>query len=92
MSRPLNKIAADILADWGPPGKNQPAYIIWCKPYVAAMLSLKSIEDTYGLDPADDIVVRFLVNSNGWRGDVARRVKLELNQLLKEYHASPTRQ
>jgi hypothetical protein len=53
------------------------------------MLSLQSIADTYGLDPADDIVLRFLCNSAGWRGPVAKRVKAELNQLLKERHDCP---
>lgn len=87
MSRPLNKIAADILAAWGPP-PHQKVYQIWCKPYVNAMLSLKSIGDTYGLDPADDIVLRFLTNAAGWKGDEARRIKAELNQLVKEYNVS----
>jgi hypothetical protein len=52
------------------------------------MLSLKSIGDTYGLDPADDIVLRFLTNAAGWKGEEARAIKAELNQLLKEYNAS----
>ena len=91
MSRPLNKIAAEILADFGPPGQSQPAYKVWCKPYVKAMLSIRSLDESYGLDPAEDIVVRFLVNASSWRGETAKRVKAELNQIIKENHVSPTR-
>lgn len=83
MTRPLNKIAADVLAAWGPPGKNPPAFKIWCDPYLQAMLTLSSINDTYGLDPADDIVTRFLLNAGSWRGEKAKAIKAELNQLLK---------
>lgn len=82
MARPLNKIAAEILTDWGPqPPKG---YQVFARPYVIAMLDLKSITDCYGVDPADDIVIRFLTNAVPWRGDTARRIKLELNTILKE--------
>ena len=82
MPRALNKIAAEILTDWGP---TQPkGYQIYAKPYVMAMLDLNKITDCYGVDPADDIVLRFLTNAVPWRGGTARRIKLELNQLLKE--------
>jgi hypothetical protein len=91
MPRPLNKIAADILADWGPPGKSQPSYRVYCKPYVAAMLCMGHINDTFGLDPADDIVRYFLSNAGPWRGEKAKAIKAELNQLLKVANVSNQR-
>jgi hypothetical protein len=43
----------------------------------------KGLEDTYWADSASSIVAYFLANARGWRGNTARRVKLELNQILK---------
>lgn len=82
MLRPLNKIAAEILADWGP--KPPTGFRIYARPYVLAMLDLHGINECYGVDPADDIVLRFLSNAAPWRGEVAKRIKAELNQHLKE--------
>lgn len=80
--RPLNKIAADVLANWGP---GQPkGYQIFAKPYALAMLELRQISDHYGLDDAEDIILRFLTNVVQWRGDKARTIKTELNAHLKE--------
>lgn len=78
MTRPLNKIAAEILADWGPKPK-----FIFALPYARAMLDLNSIKDHYGVDPADEVVLRFLSNAASWRGEVARRIKKELHELLE---------
>lgn len=82
MSRPLNKIAAEILADWGP----KPSMTLKCyaMPYVEAMLDCEKITDFYGCDPADDIVIRFLFNASTWRGETAVRIKAELNAMIKE--------
>jgi len=52
-------------------------------PYLEAMHSLREIDDSYGADPAREIVLKFLGNAKTWRGPVARRVKAELNALLK---------
>lgn len=83
MPRPLNKLAAVILTDWGPymPPKG---FRLFAMPYVQAMLSLEKLSDYYGVDDAEDIVLRFLSNAAPWRGEVARQVKSELNQHLKE--------
>lgn len=87
--RPLYKIAAAILADWGPdahhPFKNKP-YQRFAMPYVEAMLQLTKISDMYGVDDAEDIILRFLSNTASWRGDTARAIKVELHQHLKEKH------
>lgn len=72
----LNVIAAEIKADW----KNvSPAAF----PYLKAMQSLESINDMYYADKASSIVAYFLCNAGTWRGEVAKRVKLELKALIK---------
>jgi hypothetical protein len=77
MARPLNEIARDISRDWTK--MNYAA-----KPYVQAMSSLKDMKDMYMADTAQDIVLRFLNNASTWRGNMARSVKLELKQMLRD--------
>lgn len=77
MTRPLNVIANEIVFDWG----TKVNYA--AKPYLDAMMSLHDINDNYYLDPATDIVIRFLCNAGSWRGEVARRVKKELKEMTK---------
>jgi hypothetical protein len=80
--KPINKIAAEILTAWGPGPRK--GFQIYAGPYAEAMLQLTQISDHYGLDDAEDIILRFLVNSQAWRGPAARQAKKELNQHLKE--------
>jgi hypothetical protein len=47
------------------------------------MSTLDSIDDDYFLDSGRSIVAYFLGNAGTWRGEVARRVKKELNKMLK---------
>jgi hypothetical protein len=47
------------------------------------MLSLSTIGDSYGCDDARGIVLYFLSNARTWKGETARRVKAELNAILK---------
>lgn len=84
--RPLNRIAAAILADWGPSAYTQQrkVFMFYCLPYVHAMLELQSISDMFGLDGAEWVVQKFLINSAQWQGEVARAIKLELQAHLKE--------
>lgn len=76
--RPLWKIARQIKADWDPVHYT-------AKPYVDAMLRLNSIKDMYINDPASQIVAYFLANASQWRGEKAKEIKLELNNMLKRY-------
>ena len=48
------------------------------------MQSLKSINDKYGMDNGTSIVAYFLANASQWRGDVAKKIKAELNSMLKK--------
>lgn len=75
-TRKLYEIAREIRADW----KN---IYFGARPYLDAMGSLESIDDSYGLDSADTIVRYFIANAGTWKGETARRVKAELRSLLK---------
>ena len=76
--RTISEIASEIRKDWG-------AKIYFgAKPYLQAMQSLNSINDNYGMDSADSVIRYFLGNATTWRGETARRVKKELNDMLKK--------
>jgi len=76
MERPLYEIAKDIRENW----KNIDPF---AKEYVDALAKMKTINEKYGCEDADTIVIRFLCNVQTWRGEHARRIKLELNTMLK---------
>lgn len=80
-ARPLYEVAAEVRRDWRKDGK--PNVWFGAKPYLEAMESLGSMSDYYGADSASDIVMYFLVNAKTWRGETAKRVKAELNAMLK---------
>lgn len=73
--RTISAIAEEILQTWKNPN-------IHAKPYLNAMLYLGTGKDSYGLDSATDIVLRFLCNASGFRGADARRLKAELKQAI----------
>ena len=73
--RPLSTIAAEISRTW-------PNVYFAAKPYLAAMRSLGSIDDSYGYEDAKGVVLYFLSNAGSWRGDDARRIKAELKALI----------
>jgi len=72
----ISDIASVIRSDW----KN---VYFGAKPYLNAMCSLMSVSDMYGLDTGKSVVVYFLANANGWRGEVARAVKKELQRRIR---------
>jgi hypothetical protein len=76
--RPLSDIAAEIKADWT--ARHGAA-----APYMAAMRELRSASDLYGVETGSDVIQGFLINAQTWRGEVARRVKLELKAILRDY-------
>ena len=73
--RPISEIALEISNEWKKP-------YFGAVPYLEAMRSLSSIDDKYGYDSADSIVLYFLSNASSWRGDAARRIKAELKAML----------
>jgi hypothetical protein len=74
-SRPLHEIAAEIICDWKRP-------YFGAVPYLDAMRYLGDIDDEFGDQDADEIVVYFLSNAASWRGATARRVKTELKEMI----------
>ena len=75
-TRSLATIAREIRSDWK--NVNYAA-----KPYLDAMASLNSINDSYYFDSARSVVLYFLGNAGAWRGETAKRVKLELKAMAK---------
>lgn len=73
---PLYRIAEIIKKDWK-------SMYFGAVPYYQAMSSMQSVDDSYGMDSGKSIVLYFLANASGWRGDVARAVKKELNKRCK---------
>lgn len=74
-NRPINVIAIEVLSNWYPVN-------FAALPYLRAMLSLRTIDDYYGLDNARTIINYFLANAQTWRGECARRIKAELKDLV----------
>ena len=74
-NRPIYVIARDIKAAW-------PKVSPYAKPYLDAMGNLNSVNDSYYLDTGRDVVLRFMCNAAGFRGDKARALKAELKAAL----------
>ena len=85
--RPISQIAAEIKGLWTK--ECGPAYgQIGKKYYYAgqqldAMTTLNVIQDKFYEDSGYSVVGSFLANATIWRGEDARRIKKELNALLK---------
>jgi len=75
--RNLSVICSEIRKDWGS------KMYFGAVPYFQAMQCLNSVNDNYGMDSGKSIVLYFLSNAGMWRGDVAKRIKLELKALCK---------
>ena len=73
--RNLKVIAKEIKSDWK--SVNYGAV-----PYLEAMETLDTVNDAYYEDSGESIVAYFLSNATTWRGEVARRIKLELNKMI----------
>jgi len=74
--RPISSIAKEIKWNWL-------NIYFGAVPYLDAMMSLESVDDMYGVDSAKSIILYFLANASSWRGDIARRIKKELKELVK---------
>jgi hypothetical protein len=76
MARPLSAICVEIRKEW-------PKVNFAALPYLQAMESINSINDNYFCDSGKSIVLYFLANAQSFRGEAAKRIKLELNALAK---------
>jgi hypothetical protein len=76
--RTLREIAQEIHSECH--GKSWYPY---AEAYVGPMMSLGDIRENYYEDSGESIVRYALANLTYWRGDTARRVKAELNSMLR---------
>ncbi len=74
--RSLSEIAREIRKDWT-------KVYFGAVPYLQAMACLNSINDNNGADSAKSIVLYFLSNAATWKGETAKRIKLELKAMAK---------
>lgn len=79
MPRNLSTIAEEIIADWTAGGKPVSPT---AAPYLNAMRSLSTVDDYYGMDSGKSLVRYFLANASTWKGEIARRIKLELKGMV----------
>ena len=77
--RSLYELANVIIHD----AKGKPFYN-YASGYVEAMRTLRNINDSYGYDDGETIVVYALSNLASWRGETAKQVKAELRLHLRE--------
>lgn len=85
MERNLCTIAYEVQCaigdgDWSPKAAR------YAMPYLAAMSDLNTLEDHYMADSAESVVLYFLANAATWHGETARRIKAELNAMLKAHN------
>lgn len=76
--RTFAEIAREIGSKWA----NISPY---ARPYLVAMLCIDSSDKNamYGYDSAQSVVLYFLSNAQGWRGEDAKRIKKELKGMIK---------
>lgn len=75
-SMSLAEVAGVVADDWRP---------VWfgAVPYLQAMATLDSVDDSYGYDSGRSVVTYFLSNARTWKGDTARAVKAELKRRVR---------
>jgi len=75
-NRKISEIAIEIKNDWGT--KVSP----YAKPYLNEMLRMYNITDNVGNDDGKSIVLYFLSNAGSYRGETAKRIKVELKKIV----------
>ena len=73
--RMIHDIAKEIRIDWKKVN-------FGAEPYLKALEKMSVIEQDYGYDSGESIVRYFLSNASGWRGETAKRIKLELKGMI----------
>ena len=76
--RTLAEIAKEIRQKW-----TNISY--YAEPYLNAMLEIDSTDKNaqYYFDSAQSVVLYFLSNAQGWRGEDAKRIKSELREMIR---------
>jgi hypothetical protein len=75
-TRSLKAIMREVRNDWKRP-------YFGAVPYIQALSVLEKPSDMYFSDRAEDLILYFLSNASGWRGETARRIKAELKEMVK---------
>ncbi len=72
--RSLDQVAHEIKRDWKNP-------YFGAVPYLQAMAQMRFVGQSYGADDEWTIIIYFLSNATGWKGETARRIKKELKAM-----------
>lgn len=80
--RSLSEIAREIRQNWRKSISGTDVNFA-ARPYLDAMSGMGQINDSYGCDSGRSVVAYFLSNASTWRGETAKRIKKELNAMLK---------
>jgi len=75
MNRPISQITRDIKIDWVNVKYS-------AKPYLDALSQLHDINDRYGYDDGNSLILYFLANASSYRGENAKKYKSELKSLI----------
>jgi hypothetical protein len=79
----LGEIATRIFTEQESQGKRVSRAYPAAFPYLDAMLDLNTLQDRYGADSAQNIVLYFLNNAAQFRGPVIKEAKAELKARLR---------
>lgn len=82
MARTISDIASDIVKAHREAGKNPP----YLSAYVRPMLAIDSVDDYYGADDGETVVIYALSNLSHWRHPQAKALKDELKTILHEHN------
>jgi hypothetical protein len=74
--RPLSVITREIRKDWRPMYRPAEAHF-------EAFEYANDVSEMYGCDSVRSEINYFLANAQTWKGEVARRIKLELKAIVK---------
>lgn len=77
--RPIREIVADISSEWGEKVRTV-GYA--AKPYLEALETVSTADDTYGEEKAEHLVRYLLSNLTQFKGERARQLKEELRAHL----------
>lgn len=89
MPRKLYQIADEAMQDmWEIKNEHPRKTYTYCWPYLDAMRGLSELNQNYGADSAVSVVSYFLANASYWKGETARRIKAELNGMLKAHRSA----
>lgn len=74
--RSISEIAYDIQKAWGS------KVHLAASPYLEALMYLNDADSIYGCEDAKSLVLYFLSNAGGFRGQEAKKLKSELKKVV----------